>query len=365
MKKIVCYGIKNRDLRRKVKLFLSDEYEVIGYGDTFLNEDTLQGDCYVSFSDILKLEYDYILILCADNTRQEEIRKKLVDSGVMPQKIVVPRLLFNQEALFIPDLKEDIAEKLANKFDGVILGLSYSLRGLDISKLTKRFIDFSWHGLDIYYNWLSLNYFIENYKNEIKDALLVFPYYYFNYDMSSSLYQYDTGQILSLHSYNDWHNAENCMNDKIRDYLICFEIFGMKFWKQVQWKKYCAKNINTIDKKFVELSRVWKENYRNTQEENYEIMKKILTALKEKNAAVSIIIPPILRNYISETNLPYYDLTKKNFYTFLDELKSEYDFRIIDYSEVFDKRPEFFYDYEHLNENGRQEFSKIINEILI
>ena len=74
--------------------------------------------------------------------------------------------------------------------------------------------------------------------------LLVFPYYYFNYDMSRSIYQFETGQILALHGFDDWHNAVNTSESKIKDYLNCFELFGQKFWELHIWKKYCAKNIS-------------------------------------------------------------------------------------------------------------------------
>lgn len=364
MKKIICYGIKNCELRRKVGLFLSKEFEIIGYSDSYATEDNLQGEHFISPFEISQYEYDYVLVLSVDGIKQQEIKQALAQEGVRPESIIIPRLLYNGEAYFTPDLKKEIFEKARNEYYGVILGLSYSLRGIDTRKLKKSFIDFSWHGLDIYYNWISLKFFLDNYNGNIQKAFLVFPYYYFNYDMSSSFYQFNTAQILALHAYEDWHNANNSFDDRIRDYLKCFELFGEKFWEQVNWKKYCPKNTKVIDNKFSDLNEIWKKEYIKTQKENYEIMQNILNMLSQKKTKIYIIIPPILKSYINKSEWLYYESTRNYFYYLMNELNSKYVFEVLDYSELFNLQPQFFYDYEHLNEVGRQEFTKTLNDLL-
>lgn len=280
------------------------------------------------------------------------------------ENIVVPRLLYNEEAYFVPNLKTEIFKNISNEYSGVVLGLSYSLRGIDFGKLKSKFIDFSWHGLDIYYNWVSLKYFLDNYDGMIQEAFLVFPYYYFNYDMSRSFYQFDTAQILALHGYNDWHNANISSDDRIRDYLKCFELFGDKFWKQVNWKKYCPKNYKEKDSNFVRLSDIWKQEYKSTKKENYTIMQNILEMLKMKKIKTYIIVPPILKNYINEEDLIFYESNKGYFYFIVNKLNEKYKFELLDYSEIYNSKPQLFYDYEHLNESGRQEFTTVLNDLL-
>lgn len=81
MKKIICYGINNRNLRRSVKNYLSDQFEVIGYSDSFNIEDNLQGEYFIALDKIVKCEYDYILVLSEDSIKQQEIIQTLVHRG--------------------------------------------------------------------------------------------------------------------------------------------------------------------------------------------------------------------------------------------------------------------------------------------
>lgn len=81
MKKIICYGTNNRKLRRRVNNYLSDEFKIIGYSDSFNIEDNLQGECFIAPFEISKYEYDYILILSGDSRRQQEIKQTLVLGG--------------------------------------------------------------------------------------------------------------------------------------------------------------------------------------------------------------------------------------------------------------------------------------------
>lgn len=360
-RKIICYGIKNRELRRKVNLYLSDDYEIIGYSDSFLSEDILQGEYFIKPEEIPKVSFDKILILVQSDLVQEEIRKKLINMGIDSSKIMIPRLLFNNEALYVPNLKNEILKKFNKDIKGIICGLSYSLIGINVDMLRENTIDFSWHGLDLYYNYLQVKFFVELYENKLDYALLVFPYYYFNYDMSVSLYQFESAQIMACHGFGDWHNSINSSEEKIKDYLNCFELFGDKFWKSIFWKKYCPKNRNIIEGGKAQLSNIWKRKHNVTQEENIKIFKKILQILKENVKYIYIIVPPICISSIETNDIKYIKSCKDDFYDILQSV-NVYDFQIIDYSEIFNFN--FFYDHEHLNETGRKKFTELINKIL-
>lgn len=92
-------------------------------------------------------------------------------------------------------------------------------------------MDFSRHGLDLYYNYKFLEHLLGMKNSKSMDIfLMVFPHYYLNYDMSKSIYQFSFGQIFACRGFRDWHNAKASLNKNINEYLISKEMFG-KNWE--------------------------------------------------------------------------------------------------------------------------------------
>lgn len=234
----------------------------------------------------------------------------------------------------------------------MVCGLSYSMYGIDFSKLKIKAIDYSWHGLDLYYNYLSLSE-----RHDYKYVLMLFPYYYLNYDMSLSEYQFETGQIYACRGFRDWHNAEKSGSKIINDHLVCDKLFGEKYWQYVNWKKEYPINIHTLLPGKVSLTNIWKKINIQTYQENIKILKKMSVLLEDKQ--VYIIIPPIYKDGICDEDLHYIQSMKESFYESLSDIKC--DFKLCDFADEFNE-DRLFYDYEHLNEDGRQKFTKIINE---
>ena len=70
------------------------------------------------------------------------------------------------------------------------------------------------------------------------------------------------------------------------------------------------------------------------------------------------------KNFLNEEDLIFYESNKRYFYFIVNKLNEKYKFELLDYSEIYNSKPQLFYDYEHLNESGRQEFTKILNDLL-
>ena len=238
------------------------------------------------------------------------------------------------------------------KFDTVICGLSYSMCGIERSKLRTRAIDYSWHGLDLYYNYLSL---LEKY--DYKYVLMVFPYYYLNYDMSLSEYQFETGQIYACRGFLDWHNAEKSESKVIYDHLVCNKLFGKKYWQYANWKKEYPVNKHVVSNEKVGLTNIWKNINIQTYQENIKILENLVALLA--GTKMYIIVPPMYKNGIRDVDLHYIQCMKENFYRGLSMIKGE--FKLYDFSEEFEESS-LFYDYGHLNEEGRLRFTEIINK---
>lgn len=132
---------------------------------------------------------------------------------------------------------------------------------------------------------------------------MCFPYYYFNYDMSVSEYQYDSTQILACRGFKDWHNAIKSNSKKINEYLIAMELFGEKLFGYVNWKKEVLYNDNIMSDKKALLSNIWKNIHQDTFEENMNILSKILELIQDKN--IYLIIPPAYKYGIQECEYIY------------------------------------------------------------
>lgn len=366
MSKIIIFGVNNAILRAWVRNYLSDEFEIIGVSDSYIDRDVLQGEVFIKAVEINLYKFDYILILSEREQVQSEIRKRLRELHIEENKIIVPRLLLQKSTEFIPDLKKEIIDSADNNknVDSLVMGLSYSLRGIDFNRLSLNALDFSWHGLDLYYNYKLLEtLFCKKNFPKIKTALLVFPFYYFNYDMSKSLYQFTTGQIFACRGFQDWHNAALVSNQEIYEYLVCDKLFGEKFWRYRNWKKISGIYESAMEGvEEVKLPQVWKKCYQETWEENEKLMQRILERLKD--IRVLFIVPPIYVDIMEEGEKIHFNKMKERFLSSLKQFQLRFKFDIYDFSQEI-KDISCFYDFTHLNEKGRLKFTEMINCCLL
>lgn len=102
-------------------------------------------------------------------------------------------------------------------------------------------------------------------------------------------------------------------------------------------------------------------NYPNTKIENEEIFEKLIRMLNYENIIPIIVILPTSEYYYKHFED---DFQKNKFYEVLGKLDEKYDFKILDYfkSTMFENTD--FWDYSHLNKNGRRKFTEIIKKEL-
>lgn len=187
--------------------------------------------------------------------------------------------------------------------------------------------------------------------------MFVMPYYWFNYDMSMSEYQFESGQIFAFRGFQDFHNAVKTDSLLINDYLVSFELFGEKLWENIVWKKEIPINNSYINLETKQcLPNIWKKIYDNTIQENLYIFSDMLKLFKRR----IVIVPPIAKECIDENDLHCFYSMKNLFYSCMESFTNV---ELYDCSEDI-KDMNCFYDYEHLNEFGRKEFSRIVNDIL-
>lgn len=229
MKKVIVYGVNNIELRRKMETFIDEKYCIIGYSDTYFPKDILDNKTFYKREELASVNCDYI-ILCINHLETcKMVREQLIELGVDCKKIVIPYLFLERNYIYQKDLIKHVEEKLTEDVEAIIFGLSYSLRGIDKELLKVKTFDFSWHGLDLYYNYKLFAYALERglITSQVNTAILVFPYYYFNHDMSRERYQYDIGQVFSVSQLDDWHNAEKVHGINSSEYIAGYHIFSL------------------------------------------------------------------------------------------------------------------------------------------
>lgn len=301
---------------------------------------------------------DYIVLLLKDGNSIQIVKEMLLSKGIESRKIVVPDMLYNPKYNYQRDLIHKIDYCDWEKVEVLMFGLSYSLRGIVKEELKYNTFDFSWHGLDLYYNLKLLEYASRYISKKAEYAICCFPFDYFNYDMSLSKHQYESGQIMAISGMNDYHNA-NFNNEYIRNTIDSIKMFSQKYMRFYDVKEniYVTKCINN-EFTSIKLGHTWKSLHTCTVNENKQIFRELYSFLEKIAKNIIVVIPPFFMEGID--NIDDFYSSKTLFYNSI----SEYNLQFFDYSEEF-KDKELFADITHLNYKGACLFTELINKILL
>lgn len=352
MIRIVLYGISDIDLRLKIQSCCTQSnIDIIGVTDSFLSDDHICGMRYIPLAELNNIDFDYLMILTRDKDKQDEIKRSALSHSIEERKIVIPYIFMNESYRYVPDIYRWGRNQSLVKMGGVCIGLSYSFWGVDFEELKVKLLDFSWHGADLYYNMRCLF----SLPLVMDRLLMVFPYYYFNYDMSLSPYQYESGQILAYRGFHDYHNALYSDSHIIRDYTISMGLFGDIYWRNVEWGKYTPKRTDELTIEKAEVLGPWIDFRPDTISENEIIFERIINLYKNKK--ITVVVPPLYKGGLSEKSKKIVSDMKEQFLGCINK----YDVEFYDYSGIIDD-PSCFFDYEHLNWKGRDRFTRLLNE---
>ena len=363
MKTVILYGVCQVELRRDIECFLDDGYEIIGYSDTCYVNDVLDGKRFISPEELPNTEVDYIMPLAFSEDELADMRSSLIGYGVLPEKIIRPTMFLHQgRETMQADLIRDIDERYQGE-EGLIFGLSYSLRGIFEKKLKPAFFDCSWSGLDLYYNYRIFQYMRRRgLLGGVKNALLVFPYDYFNYDMSKTTYHYQSGHMFALRRLDDWHNYRQ--KPGASDHVINYRMFGRKISEFYHFHKYQPQSHEVYQGKDgeAELSRPWFRDYPATIAENTALFVDFCRELSETGITPVLVIPPFYVKGISQASLEFVSKRKWEFYHIVESWAG---MKVFDFFDIFANCREFFKDITHLNSNGAEAFTELISQTVL
>lgn len=324
MEDVIIYGVNNAAKRLEIEYLLdSDNYRILAYSDSFHRYRYWGGRPFIPVEEIGQHECKYIIVACDSVEVYADIKRNLLKNGVPADKII-RHYFFKFSHRTMNYYLDELFTQSSLPYEGIILGNSYALRGINASCLSKCFCNLGWHGLDMYYSFKLLKYLKQTAPKKmagIKYVILAFPYYFFNYDMSVSLYQLQTGQIWALSHLNDWHNTDKVQEfqEYRRMYLINKQLFeknvnknSLSAWMGSDNRKFDPRGV-----KEYKLSHTWSCKHIETIQENITIFHELLEFIREQYIKPIILIMPYHHLFheqypleIAKTKGRYYELLR-------------------------------------------------------
>ncbi len=270
-------------------------------------------------------------------------------------------------------LLEKFKKEKKSEILGLITGMSYTQRGINVKRLAKKTCHIGAPTQDLYYDYLMCKFAVEQCKNIEFCIIGVAPYSLW-YDMSLSkkvnrrcLYYYE--QTKSLHHLKNKEYFEAIYKNQkiIYDKLLHHDMINKKFYdyktkyhlyEEEDLAIYNEKNITEENINYIK--NLSNKPYEATYSENVKILENLLIYLKAKQINPIIVIPPYPDIFIKNMSYDKLNRTIK----VIENFKQIYNFTFLNF--VGDKRFEdvYFSDFSHLNYFGSNLMADILNSVL-
>jgi len=365
-KSVILYGLKHLELQRNIEFFLDDAYEVAAFTDSYYMGAEWREKPFIPLTELGHYHFDYVLLLAYGEAALQSMRNSLLQLGVSPEKIVAPTMfLYRDAASNQVDLIAEIQRTYKGE-PGIIFGMSYSM-GIGKDAFSIPFYNCSWSAMDLYYNFRIFEYMTQHdLLSTVKIALLVFPHYYFTYDLSQCRNTYKTGEMFSIRRLNDWHH--NAQVPSGRDYVENFHLFGEKvdaFYRPRRHENRSCRVYQGHDGA-AQLTKMWFRNYEKTIAENKGVFLKFCKGLSDAGITPALVVPPVYLNGVNAESMDVFRRKKEQFQQIVLETKQTAStLDIFDYSTLFADKRDFFEDLVHLNAAGLLEFTRKIDQDIL
>ena len=348
----------------------------------------------VSLIDISADEYDLFVITARDTTAAMELLTGLKD--IDRNRILDFWKLYNAG---IPIMVCDriMQNPLNESFDGIVLGISHTEVGIDVKELKGHWGNFAVSSQDLYSQYKTLAYCLENYPEKLRDLKYViidlYDYAYFNYDNSMSKtamnYLYYGGYNLEPHHFNSNKNVTATFEQVIEH--INQQKYGgftkehVDIWTAMFSSVYELNDFADFNSAYRDLSPrkrlVTKQDVdsypyaraslktirQNAITENTDAFEKMLKLLQDLNPDIKIYTV-IVPKYIETEMLDAPKLSKHKGYfdDTVTQLQQKYGFTYLDFKEMSDIAMHkcYYYDAAHLNYFGALRLTRMLNDII-
>ncbi|WP_294345357.1 hypothetical protein [uncultured Clostridium sp.] len=417
--KILLYGLERGHLI--AEKYLKKEHKIIGYVDEFYKGKVYNGLNVYSKESINDLNFDYIVIAIESTEVRKVAYEDLKQLGIESKKIVDFFDIYMEcysYKLDIPVKKIDRIMSNVNKpLDGIILGISHGLCGINPKYLQKNFCNLAIPSQDLYYNLKQLKHLIKNYREKVENLQYVvidmFTYIYFNYDISLTknavlYYELSGYRDDESHNFAKNKNFDGTISEELakiqekyekdarekysrEDVRARKEIYNSLFdmdnvdinedFKRIGiYDRYVSDFGTRVERERVitdeEIEKLKSEDMPNsiavnmfseTVKENIEIFNEMLKTIFELNKDMKVYLVLIPQYIEREIKVQKEDLDwKPKFYDILDKFKEEYKFEVLDFKdcEAISAKREYYYDFGHLNYQGSMVFTELLNSYI-
>lgn len=349
----------------------------------------------VSLSDISDMNFQLIVITAKNHA--EEIRNYLVDNlGLQRERIILFwKLYYAGVPLMVCD--RVMQNPNNNNLDGLVLGISHTEVGIDVTRLKGKFCNLAVSSQDLWSQCKTLEHCVEKYYDKLKDlkyAIIdLYDYHYFNYNTSYSksaanylLYggynlephDFDNNKLtkMSFQSFVDRMEQEKMKGIIETDIQIWQGLFP-DIYELAEYEGFCSnypslkERIRTVTSEEIRgyeynrstLSKLHKE----TITENVKAFQRMMQILKLINPEIKIYTV-VIPKYIEVEALDASGLKahEKYFYSVINDLQREYKFEHLDFKKISDisSHKNLYFDAAHLNYFGAMRLTDELNRII-
>ncbi|WP_415782874.1 hypothetical protein, partial [Bacillus manliponensis] len=278
--------------------------------------------------------------------------------------------------------------------DTLIVGLSYSLFGIEAAKLRKQAVNLSLASQDMYYSFKILKELIDKNKS-IKNCIIGVAYYSFHFDLSKGSEAFRIKDVYyplfkDRHHYEILDEQNNREHDSLEKFVsnesrILLDINSLEskimdlYYKNEGLSYFNShivrKNASllgdqslldlTVEKKIVlGKDRAQRHNkalkHKETVKENEKVFSDMLKYLNKKNIKPIIVVFPTTVYYKDHLDSAF----KEEFYNKLNTFKKEHIFSVVDLFERNDFNENDCLDLDHLDLEGAIKVTNILNNHL-
>lgn len=353
---VIIYGSDITDDCIKVLLSIGNTISIIKNKELKIKKDI--NIPIIDITQIKNYKYDFIIILEKEEFKANKCINKLIVNGVDKKNIYdYYRHNYNFCIEGFDYKFDEIIKK--NKVELLITGLSYAETAIDSNYFNLSSFNFALSSQDLFYDYNITKYLLNlgSVSSSLKYVIISLAYYSFDYDLSKS------NEAARTHRYYEClGTTHNYL--KSLDIDIIHSLYKKTNYKKEYYDMTVAKaNTKMYDKNAENQEYIAKHhaamNHPITVMENKKIFEEYLELLKSKNIKPIVVVCPT-----SKYHHTYFEdgLLKSRFYNILNEFKKYYNFQILDYfnSDLFEDND--FWDYSHLNKNGAEKFTKLLNE---
>jgi len=262
--------------------------------------------------------------------------------------------------------KKNFLDKNAPTLQVLTLGSSHALVGINPIFFSMNGFNVADTSQSLYYDYQILNKYADSLEN-LKVVIIPVSYFSLKYNFSSSVESWRENfykKVWGLDSENKSSiNVRNfsymALYGQIRSLFYALKFFDVNLASNISktgWYRLDGKETAPDSgKERVKYHESIMEESSFTENINY--LKKMIELAKSKGVTVVLITTPVAPDYFDNVNSKEYNLMQNT----IKKITEEYNVKYFNYFLDKNFTPDDFFNSDHLNVEGAEKFSKILN----